>query len=222
MSDSPVPATAVNVPNMFVPHPLKSVTIGKATVKLYPIITSSMQPPERAHAFQVNKIALAVPGINRRTMLDILGTHLSLSATVDGTLGNWDCHFNRNQCNFAHLSIFLYQKDAGAQVVDTVTVADSVVLLSVHDGAADKCRRANIKFARVQLNLDFFALVTLRPPGNTILHADYYIKLPQDSCDMTVASNQAYRLTTYLSPGDLRAMAAEEFQRDILGITLQD
>ncbi len=39
---------------------------------------------------------------------------------------------------------------------------------------------------------------------------------------MTVASNQAYRHTTYLGPGDLRAMAAKEFQRDILGITLQD
>ncbi len=93
--------------------------------------------------------------------------------------------------------------DAGAQVFDTVTAADSAGLLPVQDGAADKCRRANIKFARVQLNLDFFALVALRPPDNTILCAEYYIKLPQDSCNMTVASNQAYRLTTYLGPGDL-------------------
>jgi hypothetical protein len=170
-----------------------------------------MQPPERAHAFQVNKIALAMPGINRCAMLDTLGAQLSLSATVDGTLGNWDRCFNCNWCNFAHLSIFSYHNDAGAQVVDTVTAADSAVLLPVQDGATDKCRRANIKFACVQLNLDFFALVTLWPPSNTILHAEYYIELPQDSCNMTVASNQAYCLTTYLGPGDLRAMAAKEF-----------
>jgi hypothetical protein len=115
-----------------------------------------------------------------------------------------------------------YHHDAGAQVVDTVTAADSAVLFPVQDGAADKCRRANIKFACVQLNLDFSALVTLRPPGNTIFCAKYYIEFPQDSCNMTVASNQAYHLTNYLGPGDLQAMAAEEFQRDILGITLQD
>jgi hypothetical protein len=203
MSNNPMPATAVKARNMYVPHPLESVTIGKAIVKLYPIITSLMQLPEHAHAFQVNKIALAVPGIDRCTMLDTLGAQLSLSATVDGTLGNWDRHFNRNWCNFAHLSILSYHNDAGAQVIDTVTAADSAVLLPVQDGAADKCRQANIKFARVQLNLNFFALVTFRPPGNTILRAEYYIKLPQDSRDMTVASNQAYRLTTYLSPGDL-------------------
>jgi hypothetical protein len=39
---------------------------------------------------------------------------------------------------------------------------------------------------------------------------------------MTVAFNQAYCLTTYLGHGDLQAMAAVEFQHDILGITLQD
>jgi hypothetical protein len=217
-----MPATAVKAHNMFVPHPLESVTIGKATVKLYPVITSSMQPRERAHAFQVNKIALAVPSINRRTMLDTLSAQLSLSATVNGTLGNWDHHFNRNWCNFAHLSILSYHNDAGAQVVDTVTAADSAVLLPVQDGTADKCRRAIIKFARIQLNLDFFTLVTLWPPGNTILRAEYYIKLPQDSCDITIASNQPYHLMTYFGPGDLQAMAAKEIQHGILGITLQD
>jgi hypothetical protein len=56
MSANPIPDAAPKARNMFVLRPLKSVTIGKATVKLYPIVTSSMQPPERAHAFQVNKI----------------------------------------------------------------------------------------------------------------------------------------------------------------------
>ncbi len=39
---------------------------------------------------------------------------------------------------------------------------------------------------------------------------------------MQNGANQAYRLTTYLGPRDLRAIAADAFQRDILAITLQD
>jgi hypothetical protein len=52
-----------------------------------------MKPPECAHAFQTNKTALSALGINRRTMLDTLGTQLNLSAIVDGINGNWNCHF---------------------------------------------------------------------------------------------------------------------------------
>jgi hypothetical protein len=111
-------------------------------------------------------------------------------------LNDWDRHFDCNWCNFTHLSILLFYNDAGAQVVDTVTAADSAVLLPVQDGAAADCHWAYIKFARVQLNLDFFALVTLRPPGNAILCAKYYIELSWESLDMTIASNQAYHLTT--------------------------
>jgi hypothetical protein len=88
MSNNPMPANAVKARNMFVPCPLKSVTIGKSTMKLYPVIISLMQPPERAHAFQVNKMALVAPGIDRRVMLNTLGAQLSLSATVNGTLVN--------------------------------------------------------------------------------------------------------------------------------------
>ncbi len=39
---------------------------------------------------------------------------------------------------------------------------------------------------------------------------------------MTNGANQAYCLTTYLGPGDLRAIAADDFKRDILAHTLQD
>jgi hypothetical protein len=223
MSANSKPAAA-KATNMFIPHPLKAVTIGKTTVKLYPVITLSMQPPERAHAFQVNKTALAVPGIDKCAMLDTLGTQLSLSATVDGTLGDWDRHFNRNWCNFAHLSILSFHNDAGAQVINTATAADAAVLLPVQDGAANNCRRVNIKFVCIQLNLDFITLVTLWPPGpgNTILCAEYYIELPQDSRNMQNGANQEYRLTTYLGPSNLCAIAADAYQRDILAITLQD
>ena len=73
---------------MFIPQPLKNIQVDKQTVKLYPIVDSSMKPPERPHAFQTNKTALSIPGINRHTMLDTLGAQLNLSAIVDGVLGN--------------------------------------------------------------------------------------------------------------------------------------
>ena len=215
-------AAAAKSGDLFVPRPLVPVTIGKATLQLYPVITSEMKPPERALAYQVNKTALSVPGIDRRAMLDTLGTQINLNATVDGTVGDWYRYFDRNWCNFAHLSILSFHNDAGTQVVDSVTAGDASILLPVQDGAVANCRRANIKFVRVQLNLDFLTLVTLRPPGNTILRTEYYIELPQDSCDLTNGNNQAYRLTTYLGPGDLRAIAAADFERDILAHTLQD
>jgi hypothetical protein len=203
-------AAAAKAGDLFVPRTLKSVTIGMATVKLYPNIISAMKPPEQAHAFQVNKTTLAVPGIDRLAMLDTLGTQISLNATVDGTVSNWYCHFNRNWCNLAHLSILSFHNDAGAQVID------------FQDDAVASCRRANIKFVCVQLNLDFSTLVTLRPPGNTTLRTKYYIKLPQASRNLTNGNNQAYRLTTYLGPGDVRAIAAANFEHDILAHTLQD
>jgi hypothetical protein len=59
-----------------------------------------MKPPKCAQAFQTNKTALSALGIGCRTMLDTLGAQLNLSAIVNGILGNWNCHFCRNWCNF--------------------------------------------------------------------------------------------------------------------------
>jgi hypothetical protein len=162
-------AATAKAGDLFIPRPLKLVTISKATVKLYPVITSAMKPPEQALAYQVNKTALSVPGIDRRALLDTLDTQINLNATVNGTVGDWYCYFDRNWCNFAHLSILSFHNNVGAQIVDSITTADPSILLPVQDGAMANYRRANIKFVCVQLNLDFAALVTLRPPGNTIL-----------------------------------------------------
>ncbi len=54
-----------------------------------------MKPLERAHTFQINKTALAAPGIDCYMMLDALGAQLNLSAIVDGVLGDWTRHFKR-------------------------------------------------------------------------------------------------------------------------------
>jgi hypothetical protein len=154
-------------------------------------------------------------------MLDTLGAQLNLSAIVDGVLGDWTCHFQRAWCNFANLTILSFHNDAGTQVNDTTT-ADSAVLLPVVDGSVTDCRKKNIRFVRVQLNLDFASLVTLDPPGVTVLHVEFYIKLPQSSRDMTNGNGGAYHLTTFLGPDDICLIPAAEFSRDILTVTLQD
>jgi hypothetical protein len=96
---------------MFVPRPLESVQVDKHTVKLYPVIDKSMLAPERAHAFQTNKVALSVTGIARQAMLDALGAQLNLSAIVGGVLGDWTCHFRCNWFNFANLTILSFHSN---------------------------------------------------------------------------------------------------------------
>ncbi len=64
---------------MFVPRPLEPVQVDTITIKLHLVVNSTMKPPERAHAFQTNKAALAVQGIDRRMMVDTLSAQLNLS-----------------------------------------------------------------------------------------------------------------------------------------------
>jgi hypothetical protein len=125
---------------LFVPWSLESVQVDKLTVKLYPVVNSSMFAPKRAHAFQTIKSALSIPGINRHAMLNTL-TQLNLSAIVDGVLGDWNCHFCCNWCNFAHLTILLFHSNAGTQMNDTTDANNPAVLLPVVDGPyADCCK----------------------------------------------------------------------------------
>jgi hypothetical protein len=81
---------------MFASRPLKVVQVNKQTLKLYPVVDSSMKPPEHAHAFQTNKTALSIPGIDRRAMLDTFGAQLKSSAIINGVLGDWTHHFRCN------------------------------------------------------------------------------------------------------------------------------
>jgi hypothetical protein len=206
---------------MFVPRPLESVQIDKQTVKLYLVVDSTMKPPECTHPFQINKTALAAPGIDRRAMHDVLGAQLNLSAIVDGVLGDWTCHFCCNWCNFANLSILSFHDNAGNEVNSTTTANDSAVLLPVIDGTLAGCRK-QVCFVRVQLDLDFSSLVSQGVQGVTVLRVEYYIELPQGSRDLQNGNNQGYRLTTFLGADDIRTIAAADFARDILGTTLQD
>ncbi len=68
----------------FAPQALVPVAVGCTSVNLYSIIDPGMHVEERAHAFQINKTALASTPVNLRVQLDVLGQQLNLAATVDG------------------------------------------------------------------------------------------------------------------------------------------
>jgi hypothetical protein len=131
--------------HMFVPRPLKLVQVDKITVRLYPIFVLTMKPPERTHAFQTNKAALAMPGIDRCMMLDTLHSQLNLSAIVDGVLGDWNCQFRCNWCNFANLTIFSFHNNASAQVNGTTTATNSAILLPVINSAITAFQKQHVE-----------------------------------------------------------------------------
>ncbi len=68
----------------FAPRALVPVTVGRTSVNLYAIINLGMHVEERAHAFQINKTALASMPVDLQVQLDALGQQLNLAAMVDG------------------------------------------------------------------------------------------------------------------------------------------
>jgi hypothetical protein len=72
------------------------------------------------------------------------------------------------------------------------------------------------------MNLDFASLVSLDPQGVTVLQVEFYIELPQGSCNMTNGNSTPHCLTTYLGPDDIHTIPWDVSLHDILGITLQD
>ena len=220
MADSKLPAPQHGTP--FAPRALAPVAVGRTSVNLYPVIDSSMPVEERAHAYQVNKTALASAPVDLRVQLDALGQQLNLAATVDGVRDDWLRFFHDSWSDFRRLAILSFHNDAGAQINDTSTAANAAVLLPVVNGHVANCRQANVKFVRVQITLDFRPLVNVEPPGITTLRVEYYIELPQTSRAMVNGAGAGYNLVTFHGADDLRTLAQAAVQASILDLTLQD
>jgi hypothetical protein len=201
---------------------LVPVAVGRTTVNLYAIIDPGMHVEERAHAYQINKTALASTLVDLHVQLDALGQQLNLAATVDGVRDDWLRFFHDSWCDFSRLAVLSFHNDAGDQIIDTTTAANTAILLPVVDGVIVNCRRLNIKFVRVQINFDFRSLVSIDPPGLTTLRVEYYVEIPQTSCTMTNGNGGAYNLVTYHGPGNLRTRTMQQVHNDILAQTLQD
>jgi hypothetical protein len=141
--------------HIFVPRPLELVQDDKMTLKLYPVVNLTMKPPECTHAFQKIKTALVAPGIGCRVMINTLGAKLNLSAIINNILGNRNCNFYCNWCNFSSLMILPFHNNGGTQVNDTTTAHDSMILLPVVNGPTTACWKQHICFVCIQVNMDF-------------------------------------------------------------------
>jgi hypothetical protein len=84
----------------FAPRALVPIAVGCATFNVYPVIDPSMPVEERAHAYQVNKTALASAPVDLLVQLDVLGQQLNLAATVDGVRDDWLRFFHHSWCDF--------------------------------------------------------------------------------------------------------------------------
>lgn len=205
----------------FAPRDLLQVPIGRHFATLYPVIDPSMPVYERAHAFQVNKTAIMELPVDLSMKLNALGSQLNASASVEGIKADWMFEFSSNWMNPARMTILSFHNTEGTPIRNTVTAADSAVLKPIVDGPAAANRRADVKFVRVQLNLDFAHLVTIQPPGLTTLKVDYYIQLPQNTVMFNDGINPV-ELTTYTGPADLRTLTLDQMRTDILEPCLQD
>ena len=212
--------TPTTIGTPFAPQVLVPVLIGCMTVNLYPIVNHTMVVHKRAHTFQINKTALASQALNLRIMLDELGVHLNLSASVKGMIEEWLQFFQDSWFTFQLLQILSFHNKTGGQVNNTTTPTNPAVLLLVQDGPLDQCHKA-IKFVRVQLNLDYRQLTNVNPPGPTVLQATYYIKLPQTLHGLVNGNGGNYNLLTFDGPDNLRTLTPDKVKGQLLDITLQ-
>ena len=74
----------------------------------------------------------------------------------------------------------------------------------------------------MQLTLDYADLNRIDPAPNTVLRREYYIQLLQDTVNLTNAAGNAYRLTTFTGPADLRMLSVADVKCTILDATHQD
>jgi hypothetical protein len=205
----------------FAPIALVPIAVGRTTVNLYKVIDPGMQVEERANAYQINKTALASTPVNLQVQLNALGQQLNLAATVDGVCDDWLCFFHDSWCDFSCLAILSFHNDAGDQINNTTTAADTAILLPVINGAVANCHQPNVKFVRIQISLDFHDLVNVDPPGPTTLQVEYYIELPQASSAMLNGNNVAYNLVTFQGADNLCTLTMAQVQTTILNQTLQ-
>ena len=132
----------------FTPRPLVAVHVSSYTVNLYPFVEDTMEVHERAHAFHINKAALASQSIPTGLQLDALGNKLNLAATMDGVIQDWTRFFQDNWYNSRHLKVLSFHDTKGDMMTKTTDPANPAVLLPVQDGNVTDCRKQGVKFAR--------------------------------------------------------------------------
>jgi hypothetical protein len=206
----------------FVPRKPEIVFIGKTLVLLYPKVDPSMSDLEKALAYQQNHTALASAKLDKWACILALAKRLDLMLTAKSSLADWERKLTKNWFNLGNLNIISWHNAHGAIINGTIMPNNTSILLPVQDSASNQCHAEGLKFVRVQLNLDFVDLNTIRPVPSTILRGEYYIKLPQHTIQLMNEQGVAYNLTTFNGAADLRTLSVGEVKQDIINDTHQD
>ena len=96
-----------------------------------------MEVHERAHAFHINKAALASQTIPIRLQFNTLGNQLNLAAMMDGVIQDWTRHFQDNWSDFCHLKVLSFHDTKGDMMTNTTDTTNPAVILPVQDGNAN-------------------------------------------------------------------------------------
>lgn len=142
--------------------------------------------------------------VDIQTQLDAFGPQLNLSSIINGCKADFTNFYGSAWMDFTHLTIQSFHNSASDIIpqASCCIAGNPTVLKPVQDGIIPDCRPSDIKFIWVQLQLDFANLMTApAPPGDpapvTILHANYYIQLPQATCQVVNGVGDPYQLTTW-------------------------
>jgi hypothetical protein len=98
-------------------------------------------------------------------------------------------------------------------------VTNPAILLPVQDVILTICLKKDVKFVRVQLTINYSSLVNVTPAGATVLHAEYYLELPQTSRQMLDGNGNACNLLTFHGPSDICTMSTAKGQAQLLDVT---
>ena len=199
----------------FLPKPDVIVRVAKSDISLYPVLELDALPAERAYAFTINKNAIETVSADARLKLDVLGTQLNQAAFIDGAKQQLLSHWRSSWIDMGFLSIVSFHDSTGAVMLNACTAADPKILLPCAAGIIANCRPPDVRFVRLQLELDF-APVCPGATGNTILRAMYYLELPQTSVDLANGAGVIRSLVTFHGTADIRTLSVLGIRNEII------
>lgn len=230
MSDSKPPASVLAAETApaaagpaFMPKETVNVIIGKQNANLYPRVQPMWPIEERAYAYHVTSTALKNLHLPSDVYIDNLGIYLDCQTVVAGLKTDFTYYFKENWLSMDKLDLLSFHNSAGAVIVDATIAGDPTILKPVQDGNIPNCRPADVRYVRLQLQLDFVDLATgAGPNDNTVLRCQYYLELPQTMVVVNDGHGHPRNLVTFHGADNLRDLSIQEIQDDILAHVPQD
>jgi hypothetical protein len=108
----------------FVPKQPEIVQIGKMSIPLYPKVVATMSDPQKAMAYQQNKMALASANLDQRARILALAKRLNLMLTAESSLADWEQKLMKSWFNFQNLIIISWHDTKGNPINNTTVTGN--------------------------------------------------------------------------------------------------